>query len=244
MREPKLAPKLALPILDPDYFIVERNPERLHEFARGLLSQLRHIRAGGKADRYPIAKIEAAAVWLIQSYVNAKVVPAPEVAALIAELIKPELASTLPVQRASEEAYWKAIEFEAATQPADKASVYAITRYVFPDRPKEHERTVSRWRDEQHYRDNVALQRRLRLDTLRAKIVGLIRAPATKIARAVQAVAKSPSPHYRWTCADPGDDAGRQQFANSVRDRALAIGCNRAQVWLSDGIIKVEAWRE
>jgi hypothetical protein len=67
-----------LPLVDPDFLLVERRPEKLHAYARGLLWHLRHIRAGGKAGGYPIATIKAAAVWLIESYSEALVAPAPE----------------------------------------------------------------------------------------------------------------------------------------------------------------------
>jgi hypothetical protein len=60
-----------LPLVDPDFLLVERRAETLHAYARALLRHLRHIRAGGKAGGYPIATIKAAAVWLIESYSEA-----------------------------------------------------------------------------------------------------------------------------------------------------------------------------
>ena len=62
-----------LPLVDPEFRFVERRPERLHAYARGLLQHLRAIRAGEKSDGYPIATIEAATEWLIESYAEAKV---------------------------------------------------------------------------------------------------------------------------------------------------------------------------
>jgi hypothetical protein len=38
-----------LPLVDPDFRFVERQPENLHAYARELLRHLRQIRAGGKA---------------------------------------------------------------------------------------------------------------------------------------------------------------------------------------------------
>jgi hypothetical protein len=49
-----------LPLVDPDFRLVERRPETLHAYARGLLQHLREIRAGEKAGGYPIATIKAA----------------------------------------------------------------------------------------------------------------------------------------------------------------------------------------
>jgi hypothetical protein len=66
----------------------------------------------GKAKGYPIATIKAAAGWLIDSYAEAGIAPAPEAA--LREIIRPNRhASTLPVRRSSEAAYLAAIEFEA-----------------------------------------------------------------------------------------------------------------------------------
>jgi hypothetical protein len=68
----------------------------------------------GKAKGYPIATIKAAAGWLIDSYAEAGIAPAPEAALLVREIIRPNRhASTLPVRRSSEAAYLAAIEFEA-----------------------------------------------------------------------------------------------------------------------------------
>jgi hypothetical protein len=79
---------------------------KLHAYARGLLQHLRRIRAGGKAGGYPIATIQAAAVWLIESYTEAGLAPAPGAALLVSEIVRPNPdASTLPVRRSSETAY-------------------------------------------------------------------------------------------------------------------------------------------
>ena len=45
-------------------FTKQTRQEKLHAYARGLLQHLRAIRAGEKAEGYPIATIKAAAVWL------------------------------------------------------------------------------------------------------------------------------------------------------------------------------------
>ena len=79
-----------LPLVDPDFRLVERRPEKLHAYARGLLGQLRRIRDGEKAGGYPIATIKSAAIWLIESYAEAGVAPTPEAARLIAEIVQPD----------------------------------------------------------------------------------------------------------------------------------------------------------
>ena len=48
-----------LPLVDPDFRLVERRPQTLHAYARGLLQHLRAIRAGEKAEGYPIATIKS-----------------------------------------------------------------------------------------------------------------------------------------------------------------------------------------
>ena len=161
-----------LPLVDPDFRLVERRPERLHAYARGLLQHLREIRAGEKAGGYPIATIKAAVVWLIESYAEAAVAPAPEAARLVSEIVDPHRdASTLPVRRSSETAYWTAIEFEAG-HPADPtgrepstAKRYAVAKYVLgllrnkDASQKTAEGIVRGWRKLPHYRANVVLQR-------------------------------------------------------------------------------------
>jgi hypothetical protein len=161
-----------LPLVDPDFQLVERQPEQLHAYARGLLEHLRSIRAGEKAGGYPIATIKAAAVWLIESYAEALVAPAPEAALLISEIMGPHWdASTLPVRRSSEAAYWAAIEFEASHPPdpigkePSKAKRYAVAKYVLgllknkEGSQKTAEGIIREWRRLPHYRANVKLQR-------------------------------------------------------------------------------------
>jgi hypothetical protein len=136
------------------------------------LQHLRRIRAGEKAGGYPISTIKSAAVWLIRSYAQARIAPSSEAALLINEILKPRPdASTLPVRRASEEAYWEAIKFEAGycvdpknTQPS-AATLYAVAKHVRTHVGKQYasqktaEATVRGWRRLPHYRQNVALQR-------------------------------------------------------------------------------------
>jgi hypothetical protein len=161
-----------LPLVDPDFRLTERRAEKLHAYARGLLDQLRRIRAGAKAGGYPIATIKSAAVWLIESYAEASVAPAPDAARLIDEIVQPDRnTSTLPVRRSSETAYWAAIEFEAQrrSDPTGKepseASLYAVAKHVRPRLQNKHashktaEGTIRGWRKLPHYRANVALQR-------------------------------------------------------------------------------------
>lgn len=168
-----------LPLVDPDFRLVERRAEKLHAYARGLLQHLLQIRAGEKAGGYPIKTIKSAAVWLIESYGEAGVAPVPEAARLIDEIVQPHpCASTLPVRRSSEKAYWAAIEFEAGQRPdptgrqPSAATLYAVAKYVRTCVRKEYasqktaEATVRDWRRLPHYRANVALQRP---STLRVK---------------------------------------------------------------------------
>jgi hypothetical protein len=168
-----------LPPVDRNFGIIERRPERLHAYASGLLQHLRRIRAGGKAGGYPIATIKTAAVWLIESYVEARTAPAPEAALLIREIVGPnQKASTLPVRASSEKAYLEAIQFEAqhAPDPTGKepsiAKRYAVAKHVLGVLHKEDtsqktaEGIVRGWRKLRHYRENVALNR---LDARRVK---------------------------------------------------------------------------
>ena len=161
-----------LPLVDPKYRVVERRPESLHAYARGLLQHLRTIRTDGKAAGYPIATIKAATVWLIEAYAEADVAPAREAALLVREIVRPHRdASTLPVRRSSEEAYWAAIAFEAHHPPDPKgkepsvAKRYAVAKYVLGllknknGSQKTAEGTIRGWRKLPHYRVNVALQR-------------------------------------------------------------------------------------
>ena len=161
-----------LPLVDPDFRLVERRPKMLHGYARGLLQHLRSIRVHGKAEGYPIATIKAATVWLIESYAEADVAPAREVALLISEIVRPNRnASTLPVRRSSEPAYWEAIKFEAGHPPdpkgkePSKAKRYAVAKYILGllqnknTSQKTAEGIVRGWRRLPHYRNNVALYR-------------------------------------------------------------------------------------
>jgi hypothetical protein len=165
-------PSAELPLVDPEFRLVERRPERLHAYARGLLQHLRAIRAGRKAEGYPIATIKAATVWLVEAYAEADVAPTREAALLIREIVRPNRnASTSPVRRSSEEAYRAAIEFEARHSPDPKgkepsvAKRYAVAKYVLGllrnknASQKSAEGTVRGWRKLPHYRANVALQR-------------------------------------------------------------------------------------
>ena len=161
-----------LPLVDPDFRLVERRPETLHAYARGLLQHLRAIRAGGKAEGYPIATIKAAMVWLVESYAEARVPPAPEATLLVSEIVRPHRgASSLPVRRSSETAYWAAIKFEAGQRPDPTgkepsiAKRYAVAKHVLGllknrnGSQKAAESTIRGWRKLPHYRDNVRLQR-------------------------------------------------------------------------------------
>lgn len=165
-----------LPPVDRNFRLVERDPEKLHAYARGLLRQLQRIRAGEKAGGYPISTIKSAAVWLIESYAEAHAAPAPEAARLIEGIVQPNPgASTLPVRRSSEEAYLAAIEFEARHRPdptgkePSDAKRYSVAKHVLgllrkkDTSQKTAEGIVRGWRRLRHYRDNVALQRPAKL---------------------------------------------------------------------------------
>jgi hypothetical protein len=177
---------LALPPVDPEFLVVERDPAKLHAFARGLLNQLR------KPSRsYSFEMVKAATVWLIGAYVDAQVALAPEMSALIAGVVKWKRgASTFrKVQAINEEAYWAAIRFEAS-RPVDPkgkapsaASLYSVAKHVLEregvglpqqgtriprnigEEPapntaqKSAEATIRGWRKIDHYRQNVRLQR-------------------------------------------------------------------------------------
>ena len=187
--------KPMLPPVDPEYLLIERNPERLRAYARALLQHVQNVRAktsSGKSrrssSRYPIG---AAACWLIGAYANAKVAPAPEAARLIEEIIRPNRqASTLPVLKSNENAYWEAIRFEANHAPDNTgknpsgASGYAVAAHILktvgiPKIGKRKRRSrefrnnnadqkaaasmVRGWRKLHHYQANVAFQRPARL---------------------------------------------------------------------------------
>ena len=178
--------EICLPIVDPDFLIIERDPEKLHRFARGLLSRLRN-----PSRSYSVEMVKAATVWLVGAYVDAQIPLAPEMSALIAGVVKWERrASTFrKVQAINEEGYWAAIRFEASNPPHPKgkapsaASLYSVAKHVLqlkdagfprqgtripknideepdPNMPqKSAEATIRGWRKIEHYRQNVRLQR-------------------------------------------------------------------------------------
>jgi len=161
-----------LPLVDPDFRISEGRSEILHAYARGLLEHLRAIRAGGRAEGYPITTIKVATAWLIDAYAEAGVAPAPEAAQLVREIIGPNSdTSTLPVQRLSEAAYWAAIDFEAhhPPDPAGKqpssATRYAVAKHILGKLKTKNasqrsaEATIRGWQKLPHYKANVKLQR-------------------------------------------------------------------------------------
>lgn len=158
-----------LPPVDPSYLIVEDDPETLHSYARGLLVHLRNIDNSGPKNGYSKETIKAAAVWLIGAYADAAVAPCTEAAELIAKLIRPKAdSSSLSITK--QDAYWKAIVFEAGYDPDPEgeqpsaASTYAVAKHVVSlldasglDSAKA---TIKVWRKSIHYKDNVALFRK------------------------------------------------------------------------------------
>ena len=190
-----------LPLIDPDYLIIQRNPYRLHAYARGLLHQLKNPSRG-----YSLEMVKAATVWLVSAYIDARVPLPLEMKDLIAGVVKWKRdASTFRrVQKKNEGAYWAAIRFEA-TQPPDPngkspstATLYAVAKYVLtvPGMPqqgtrkrrninsepgpdaaqKSAEATIREWRKSSHYRQNVLFQRRSRCPIPR-QIIDSPRAP-------------------------------------------------------------------
>jgi hypothetical protein len=171
-------------MFDPDFLIVERDPEKLHTYARELLHRLRN-----PSRSFSFEKVKAATVWLVGAYVDARVPLAPEMHALIAGVVKWNRDASVfrKVQAKNESAYWAAIRFEAA-HPADPngkapsaATLYAVAKHVlegvglpqqgtrrsrsqdsvpgFEAAQKSAEATIRGWRKLPHYRSNVLFQR-------------------------------------------------------------------------------------
>jgi hypothetical protein len=77
---------------------------------RYVLAERRRATRSPRSKRLP--------VWLIDSYAQVGIAPAPQAALLVREIVRPNRdASTLPVRRSSEAAYLAAIEFEARHRP-------------------------------------------------------------------------------------------------------------------------------
>ena len=49
-----------LPLIDPDYLIIEHDPDKLRAYARGLLHQLRN-----PSRNYSFEMVKVATVWLV-----------------------------------------------------------------------------------------------------------------------------------------------------------------------------------
>ena len=181
---PKKSRSRMLPLVDPDYLIIERDPAKLDAHARELLHQLRN-----PSPSYSLEMVKAATVWLVGAYIDARVPPAPEMHGLVAGVVKwkPPASSFRKVQEENEIAYWAAIRFEAR-HPADPngkapsaATLYAVAKHVregvgFPQQgtrrrrnedsgltldaaQKSAEATIRGWRKLPHYRQNVLFQR-------------------------------------------------------------------------------------
>ena len=175
-----------LPLVDPDYLIMEHDPDRLRAYARGLLHQLRN-----PSRSYSFEMVKAATVWLVGAYVDARVPLAPEMDGLIAGVVKwnRRASSFRKIQEKNEGAYWAAIRFEA-TNPAGPqrqstiggnalcsreacagggwlptaadAQIEKEDSMPGPDAAqKSAEATIRGWRKLDHYRQNVFLQRDL-----------------------------------------------------------------------------------
>lgn len=159
----------ALPPVDPDALLVERDPEVLDSYARGLLSACsadlrRRLNLPAPPGDYPIT---AAACWLIDAYADAGVPLSPSAALLVRQLLSPQSsASTSPVRAKSRDAFWAAIEFEADTgrkEPDQKITVYRVAQHLvglgFYEGQGAAENAVTRWRALPEYQSNVEFQR-------------------------------------------------------------------------------------
>ena len=172
------------PMVDPDYLIIERDPQKLHAYARALLNRLLH-----PSPRYPLEMVKAAAVWLVGAYIDARVSLVQEMYSLIFGIVErnPKASTFRMVQEKNEDAYWAAIRFESVrpTDPTGKApstaTLYAVAKHVlhgvgFPQQgmrkskikdserapdaaQKSAEATIRGWRKSDHYRRNVRFQR-------------------------------------------------------------------------------------
>lgn len=152
------------PFIDPDFMLVEHDPEKLRAHAVALLERLRN-RWAGRGD-YPIVCVKAGACWLLDQHADAGVPISHELAQLARELVKPDpRARTSPVHGGSHDAYWAAIAFDGSwdEDPPVKAAARHLAATGFCD-GNQHtaETAVRRWRKLHHYECNVAWQRRCR----------------------------------------------------------------------------------
>lgn len=168
-----------LPPVDPDYLLVEDDPEALNAYARGLWERLRylnsHPREKGKKNSYNIETVKAATVWLVGRFVDAKAPIPYELYRLIDALVepKPDVRTGPPVHEENLRAYWSAIEFESRFPPDPRgrkpssASRRTVAEHIQHLIVKEGRATaydkafenLKNWRDHQYYKDNVSFQR-------------------------------------------------------------------------------------
>jgi hypothetical protein len=171
-------------MLDPDYLIIERDPETLRAYAHGLLSRLHN-----PSRSFSLEIVKAATVWLVGAYASARLPVTPELHRLIAGVVQwnPRASTFRQVQEKNESAYWAAIRFEAAhsadphAKAPSAATLYAVAKHVregvgFPQQgtrtsrkkdsepapdaaQKSAEATIRGWRKRHHYRQNVLFQR-------------------------------------------------------------------------------------
>jgi hypothetical protein len=179
-----------LPRIDPDALLTEDDPKVLDAYARGLWQQWQALDSDSSTSRKPGRKAEtkytkvmvrAATVWLVDAYA-CEATPIPyELTRLIRAMLIPKgsneaTASTSPVQRDSEKAYWKAILF--AAQQTRQPTAYAIAQYLLSEgllpvregrenlpndaegRRKSAEATVRGWLRLAHFKENVRLYSR------------------------------------------------------------------------------------
>lgn len=175
-----------LPPVERDGLLIEDDPKVLDAHARALWHQWQT----GDTPGYSRRAIKAAAIWLIDRYVDANAPPAYEAARLIRAIIESSpggkslasISTISPVRKTSEPAYWAALKFDAKhpPDPSDSqpstATLYAIAKHVREGRfllnkstsQATAETTIKAWRKVPHYRANVELYRDMRSWAVRA----------------------------------------------------------------------------
>src|SRR5437016_5000240 len=145
-----------LPLIDPDYLIIEHDPDKLRAYARGLLHQLRN-----PSRSYSFEMVKVATVWLVGAYVDARVPLAPEMwAAIRFEATKPADPNGKAPSAASLYAVAKHVrEGVGLPQQRTRRSRNKDSEPGSDAAQKSAEATIRGWRKLDHYRRNVLLYR-------------------------------------------------------------------------------------